>query len=131
MRDQELKKFRTMLEAKRNELLDLLRQRDEIAIQRSAELLEESQLAAQRDIAVWSRHLESRLLQEVRAALDRISDGTYGICLHCEEKISPKRLAAVPWASYCIRCQEEMDGEHAQQAAGPDLRFLATLAQAA
>jgi DnaK suppressor protein len=131
MRDQELKKFKTMLEAKRNELSELLQQRDEIAIQRSAEPLEESQLAAQRDMAVWSRHLESRLLREVRAALDRISDGTYGFCLHCEGEISPKRLAAVPWASYCIRCQEELDSQQAQQTAGPDWRYLAALAQAA
>jgi DnaK suppressor protein len=38
-----------------------------------------------------------------------MADGSYGTCLHCEEEISPKRLDAVPWAAYCIRCQEIAD----------------------
>jgi DnaK suppressor protein len=44
-------------------------------------------------------------LSEVRAALNRVHLGTFGICLDCEEEISPKRLAAVPWASLCIVCR--------------------------
>ena len=35
--------------------------------------------------------------------------GSFGIFVHCEEEISPKRLAAVPWAPFCIRCQEQAD----------------------
>jgi len=31
------------------------------------------------------------------------------VCLHCEEDISPKRLAAVPWTAFCIQCQEMAD----------------------
>ena len=38
-----------------------------------------------------------------------MADGSYGVCLHCEEDIKPKRLEAVPWAPYCIRCQEAAD----------------------
>jgi len=45
----------------------------------------------------------------VRAALRRIDEGTFGVCLHCEEDISPKRLAAVPWTPFCIQCQEIAD----------------------
>jgi len=48
-------------------------------------------------------------LRNVRAALHRIDEGMYGVCLHCEEDISPKRLNAVPWAPYCIACQETAD----------------------
>ena len=43
------------------------------------------------------------------ASLARMADGSYGICLHCEEEIKPKRLDAVPWTKYCIRCQEAAD----------------------
>jgi DnaK suppressor protein len=48
--------------------------------------------------------------------LHRIDSGHYGICLECEEPISPKRLEAVPWARYCVSCQENIaariaDGE--------------------
>jgi DnaK suppressor protein len=45
----------------------------------------------------------------VRSALRRIEEGSFGICLHCEEEISPKRVAAVPWTSLCIQCQEQAD----------------------
>jgi DnaK suppressor protein len=52
---------------------------------------------------------DSALLREVQAALLRAQDGTFGTCIDCESPISPKRLAAVPWASRCIRCQESAD----------------------
>ena len=42
-------------------------------------------------------------------ALIRIEAESYGVCLHCDEDISVKRLNAVPWAPYCITCQEQYD----------------------
>ncbi|MFQ5989129.1 MAG: TraR/DksA family transcriptional regulator [Candidatus Methylomirabilales bacterium] len=50
---------------------------------------------------------ERRLLRQVDAALDKIRLRTYGKCEKCEEEISVKRLEAVPFAEYCISCQEE------------------------
>jgi DnaK suppressor protein len=47
---------------------------------------------------------EERLLADVRAALDRIDDGTFGTCAECGERISQGRLAALPYARQCIRC---------------------------
>jgi DnaK suppressor protein len=52
--------------------------------------------------------LEIKLLREVEAAVRRIEQGTYGVCHECEEPISPKRLDALPWAKYCVTCQEEI-----------------------
>jgi DnaK suppressor protein len=52
--------------------------------------------------------IDMKLLREVSGALHRIEQETYGICAECEEPISPKRLDAVPWARYCITCQEEI-----------------------
>lgn len=49
---------------------------------------------------------ESRQLTLIDEALRRIDDDEYGICLNCEKAINPKRLAAIPWARYCIECQE-------------------------
>jgi DnaK suppressor protein len=46
-------------------------------------------------------------LRSINEALERINAGTYGICAECEKPISPKRLQAVPWAKYCITCQEQ------------------------
>jgi DnaK suppressor protein len=50
--------------------------------------------------------IDMKLLREVSEALRRIESGSYGICARCEEPISPKRLDAVPWARYCVTCQE-------------------------
>jgi len=54
---------------------------------------------------------ESTLLGDVKAALLRIHDGSFGTCTECDWAISPKRLAAVPWASRCIECQEAADSD--------------------
>jgi len=51
--------------------------------------------------------IEFRALQDVRAALERLDQGTYGICVICGEQISPERLEAIPETLYCIRHAEE------------------------
>ncbi len=45
----------------------------------------------------------------IRAALDRIVEGTYGECLNCGKTIGMKRLEALPWTPYCIDCQEKIE----------------------
>ena len=52
--------------------------------------------------------IDMKLLREISDALHRIDGGTYGICMECEEPISAKRLDAVPWARYCVSCQERI-----------------------
>lgn len=52
--------------------------------------------------------IDMKLLREIADALERIENGTYGVCLECEEPISTKRLEAVPWARYCVKCQEHI-----------------------
>jgi DnaK suppressor protein len=49
------------------------------------------------------------LLKDIDNALDKIKNGTYGICEECEEKISEKRLEANPVARYCITCKRMME----------------------
>jgi DnaK suppressor protein len=60
--------------------------------------------------------IDMKLLREISDALHRIDQDTYGICMECEEPISTKRLDAVPWARFCVTCQEAIanriaDGE--------------------
>ena len=50
-----------------------------------------------------------RFIQEAMKAMDR---GQYGECVGCGEDINEKRLEAVPWATMCVRCQEETEAEH-------------------
>lgn len=49
---------------------------------------------------------ESKQLALIDEALLRIEDDEYGVCQNCEKEINPKRLAALPWARYCLDCQE-------------------------
>lgn len=105
----DLDKFRKILETKQAELSGSLRNRDEIVIEKAPDALDEVQLAGERELAIRNLDRDSNMLRQIRRALARIEDGSYGICLHCDEEISPKRIAAVPWAAYCIRCQEQVD----------------------
>lgn len=109
MTQAELNKFKNILEAKQAELAQFVRNREGIAIEKSAGALDEVQYATERELAIRNLDRESNLLRNVHAALRRIDDGTFGVCLHCEEDISPKRLAAVPWTAFCIQCQEIAD----------------------
>ena len=105
----EVSKFKKILENKQDELERVVRNRDAITIEKSADALDEVQHAAERELAIRNLDRESNLLRNVRSALRRIEDGSFGTCLHCEEEISPKRLNAVPWAPFCIQCQEQAD----------------------
>src|SRR3954451_6387309 len=109
MNQTELNKYKAMLEARMAELAGGLRNREGIAIEKTADALDEVQLAGERELAIRNLDRESNMLRNVRGALSRIADGSYGTCLHCEEEISPKRLNAVPWTAYCIKCQEAAD----------------------
>lgn len=105
----ELNKFKKILEQKRDDLERVVSNRDAITIEKSADALDEVQHAAERELAIRNLDRESNLLRSVRLALRRLDDGSFGTCLHCEEEISPKRLNAVPWAAFCIQCQEQAD----------------------
>ena len=105
--------FREVLVRKEAELAGALRTRDDIAIERSADQMDEIQYALERDLAIRNVDSDSNLLRQIKAALRRIHGGAFGTCIDCEGVIGPKRLAAVPWASRCVRCQEaaERDGQ--------------------
>jgi DnaK suppressor protein len=103
--------FQQILEQKQAELVHVLRVRDGIEIEKSADPMDEIQYATERDLAISSADLVSNLLRDVRAALQRIRDGTFGTCIECESAVSPKRLAALPWALRCIKCQDAADGD--------------------
>jgi DnaK suppressor protein len=105
----ELEKYRKILDAKKAELSGGLRNREDIVIEKTPDALDEVQLAGERELAIRNLDRETNLLRQVRLALGRMNDGSYGTCLHCEEDIKPKRLDAVPWAAYCITCQEAAD----------------------
>jgi DnaK suppressor protein len=107
----ELNTFRRALENRQAELGNVNSNREALATQPSPDELDRIQLASERDIAIGNLERDSNRLREVRAALRRIDAGTFGSCVECEVTINPKRLAAIPWASSCIVCQEAADRE--------------------
>jgi len=107
----ELNAFRRALENRQAELGNANSNREALAMQPSPDELDRIQLASERDMAISNLERDSSRLLEVRAALRRFDAGTFGSCVECEVTINPKRLAAIPWASSCIVCQEAADRE--------------------
>jgi DnaK suppressor protein len=110
MSKKEMEKYRRLLEEKKASLSS------DLAKTRSAE--EETTEEATQDIAdkavsSYTREFlysltdgERSTLLQIDDALGRIDDGTYGLCINCGQPVSEKRLTAVPWAPYCVDCQE-------------------------
>jgi DnaK suppressor protein len=119
--------FEEILERKAAELMGVLRKRDGITIEKSADQMDEIQYASERDLAIRNVDRDSALLRELKAALRRVHDGSFGICMECESAISPKRLAAVPWALRCIQCQDVADRD-AREGTEPPSETLASAA---
>jgi len=124
MTQTELNKYKAMLEAKQAELSAGLRNREDIAIEKTPDAIDEVQLAGERELAIRNLDRESNLLRSVKGALVRVADGSYGVCMHCEEDIKPKRLDAVPWTKYCIKCQEAADRHEFETESGDTMDQL-------
>jgi RNA polymerase-binding transcription factor len=106
----EMEKYRRLLEDKKASLSA------EIAKTRSAEeetTEESTQDIADKAVSSYTREFlysltdgERNTLLHIDDALGRIDEATYGLCLNCGQLMTEKRLNAVPWAPYCLDCQE-------------------------
>lgn len=113
MTNQVLKNYKRLLEAKRKELLPTSADREEIQIEKAADEFDQLQLAMNRELAIATLDREASLLRAVVSALARIEDGSFGTCLLCEEEIPEKRIKALPWAAYCVNCQQILEQQKA------------------
>jgi DnaK suppressor protein len=100
--------FRDVLKGKQAELTKM-RGLESIAIETSADELEEAGYKTARELAIAGLNREATVRRSVAAALLRIQDGCFGTCAHCGGEISKQRLEAVPWTPFCITCQEAAD----------------------
>jgi DnaK suppressor protein len=100
--------FKTLLLQKRSELLaDVRRGPEALATNiQSPDAVEFAIKAAEQDLTARTADLRSQMLKEIDRALERVARGEYGVCESCGEDISPARLKAIPWARYCVSCQE-------------------------
>jgi DnaK suppressor protein len=99
--------YRAMLIEKRRSVLAGLRMKfdTQARLGRVAED-DQAQISHEEFISLRRNGLDYEQLRQVEEALDRLDSGDYGVCLSCEEPIAAKRLNAIPWARYCVTCQE-------------------------
>lgn len=100
--------YARLLHSKRAELLDHMRDhRQEMVVERVPEDgVGLASLTLLEDLTVGALEREQGLFQEIEAALGRIQEGEYGICESCGEDIPERRLQALPWARFCVKCAE-------------------------
>jgi DnaK suppressor protein len=112
--DSGIRRRKADLESKLEDLLKIAGDRESLEIQPMADPLDQVRSSTDRDMAVETLNQQARSIHEIRSALDRIEEGSYGQCERCEEQIPAKRLDALPWARMCVTCQSAMEAE-AQQ----------------
>jgi DnaK suppressor protein len=96
-----------MLQEKRAEVLSGLGTKfDTLARMGRVAEDDQAQFLNDESVSLHLNTLDYAQLRLIEEALDRLDSGDYGICLSCEEPIPPKRLHAVSWARYCVKCQE-------------------------
>jgi DnaK suppressor protein len=108
-----LQMFKETLEAKRKQILENAQNTlaDEMTLD-ADDLPDEMDLASSEYLQSFTFRLRGRekfLLEKVEHALEKIEDGTFGMCEECGEEISLKRLEARPETNLCIRCKEEQE----------------------
>lgn len=106
-------RFKTLLEKKRTELANDFNAARTRGVEESSEgdkdYVDYAVSSYTKEFLLSLSDMERRQLVAVEDALVAIKDGSYGTCIECEEAIETKRLDAVPWARYCLECQELAD----------------------
>ena len=99
--------FRSLLAVKRGDVLSALGE-TVASFSTGGRVGDEDLAQASHDefVSLRLNGIDFQMLKLVEAALGRLDRGEYGACQRCDAPIAPKRLAAVPWALYCVRCQE-------------------------
>ena len=98
----------TLLELER-ELSLRLQRRDGLAVERMPDETDLIQATIVNETEIANLNRAHQLRSRVRAALERLDEGSYGQCESCDGDISTARLKALPWASRCLSCEQEQE----------------------
>ena len=112
MRSGDLKKYREILERKKEELIAAAPARTPTAEpgSKSGDWIDQSSQESDLHVRLALKQTDSKLLRAIDEAIHRIEQGTYGICMECENEIASARLEAVPWTRVCIDCKAKQRG---------------------
>lgn len=101
--------LRQALLEKRAEILETLGVRfDTVAMMGRVAEDDQAQISHDEFISLQVNSIGYEKLRLVDEALERLDTGDFGLCLECENPIPEKRLRAIPWARYCVSCQEKV-----------------------
>lgn len=76
---------------------------------RQADAADQASAEYERQSSTFKATAARQTIRTLQQALERIRQGTFGECQQCGSEIEPKRLEAIPWARYCLKCQELME----------------------
>jgi RNA polymerase-binding protein DksA len=115
----DVEQFQTLLEEERRRVLDAieyLHKENPGSIEEETEdettdnhIAETATATLDRQIDYTLEENSEHVLSEIEGALVRIEEGTYGVCVNCGKPIAEERLAAIPWATYCIDCKRLLE----------------------
>ena len=101
--------FKQLLETRISELNRVLataEQETRASAARHADPADQAAAEYERQAIVHKNNTARQMLKTLAQALERIQHGNFGECAECGGDIEPKRLEAIPWARYCVKCQE-------------------------
>ena len=110
MNKRELKKFKVLLEEKRDTIIKTTSHKthwENMGNTRQGDFVDQAADDNEVSVNIRLRQTDAKLLRAIEAAISRIDAGTYGMCMECDGEISSARLTAVPWTSLCIACKEK------------------------
>lgn len=79
--------------------------------EQTSDFTDQATLESDIDMNIHIKERNSKLIIKIKEALERIDEGTYGICDRCEEEISEKRLEARPVTTVCIDCKRDQENQ--------------------
>lgn len=108
MQEAEMRKYKRLLSARRNELVrqGSITSGEDHTVPEPADVGDQARTAQETEVAERLRQTNSHLLRAIEEALERIRRGTYGVCAHCGRPTGRLRLQAVPWTRLCLDCKE-------------------------
>jgi DnaK suppressor protein len=106
-----LEKYRSLLEEKRRVLLEAYNKNKSLGSEaggneKAADMIDMATNASTKEFLYSLSNSDREMLKAVEDALSRLDNPDFGDCVECEERMSKKRLNAIPWARYCVSCQE-------------------------
>lgn len=110
MSKKEMERYRRLLDEKKASLsVDIAKTRsaeEETSDELTQDIADKAVSSYTREFLYSLTDGERSTLLQIDDALGRIAEGTYGFCINCGQPMAEKRLTAVPWAPYCVECQE-------------------------